>query len=370
VNVLARDDVSYEHPFQPGTLQFAPYKGGRALATKEFEITTTTTVLDLIDFMEESMGIQSVTDDPLNPIPDGDPDPSVTLNPGGSVTPDGRIQMVGNNGVDNAIDIRLSSMQFLASGSTVPDTINLPFGSVQQAVGESAVADFLVYDTLGIPLAVRLTAVLESRDSTSTTYRWFADSPDNGPASGVDIAVGTGLLTFDGEGNFISATNTGVSIERRQVSSASPLEFELDFSQLSGLQTDNSSLAVSRQDGSAAGTLTSFIMGEDGVIRGVFSNGITRDLGHVRLARFSNPNGLEQKGENLFAAAANSGLPITGSPGEQGIGTIVAGAVELSNTDIGGNLIDLILASTMYRANTRVITTAQQMFDELLALRR
>ena len=72
----------------------------------------------------------------------------------------------------------------------------------------------------------------------------------------------------------------------------------------------------------------------------------------------------------MYVAGVNSGLPVMGNPGEQGIGTIVGGATELSNTDIGGNLIDLILASTMYRSNTRVITTVQQMFDELLALRR
>jgi flagellar hook protein FlgE len=77
-----------------------------------------------------------------------------------------------------------------------------------------------------------------------------------------------------------------------------------------------------------------------------------------------------QKGQNLFASGINSGVPIQGNPGEQGIGSIVAGAVELSNTDIGGSLTDLILASTMYRGNARVITTTQQLFDELLALKR
>ena len=102
----------------------------------------------------------------------------------------------------------------------------------------------------------------------------------------------------------------------------------------------------------------------------MFSNGITRNLGQLRLARFTNPAGLEQKGENLYAAGVNSGLAIEGDPGSQGIGSIVAGATELSNTDIGGNLIDLILASTMYRGNTRVITTSQEMLEELLALRR
>ena len=63
-------------------------------------------------------------------------------------------------------------------------------------------------------------------------------------------------------------------------------------------------------------------------------------------------------------------MPVQGSPGSQGIGSIIAGAVELSNTDVGGNLVDLILASTMYRGNARVITTVEQMFDELMALRR
>ena len=110
--------------------------------------------------------------------------------------------------------------------------------------------------------------------------------------------------------------------------------------------------------------------GEDGTIRGVFSNGATRDLGQLRLARFANPTGLVQRGQNLFAEGVNSGLPVQGDPGQQGIGTIIAGATELSNTDIGTSLIDLILASTMYRGNTRVITTSQQMLDELLALRR
>jgi flagellar hook protein FlgE len=241
---------------------------------------------------------------------------------------------------------------------------------VYEAAGESAVTDFIAYDSLGMSVRVRLTAVLESRNSTSTTYRWFADSADNMPASGVAIAVGTGLITFDGEGNFDTATNDKVSVDRELVASASPLEMKLDFNNISGLAATKSTLAVSRQDGSAPGVLTSFIVGEDGRISGVFSNGITRDLAQIRLARFANPAGLEQKGENIFAAGVNSGLPIEGNPNEQGIGSIISGAQELSNTDIGGNLIDLILASTMYRGNTRVISTATQMLDELLALRR
>ena len=211
----------------------------------------------------------------------------------------------------------------------------MPFSTTQQAAGQSAVTDLIAYDSLGMSVQVRLTAVMENCDNTTTTYRWFADSPDN--QNGVDskIACGTGLIMFDGEGNFTTATEETVSIYRRDVPSASPLEFELDFSQISGLAADKATLAVSRQDGSGPGTLTSFIIGEDGMIRGVFSNGITRDLGQIRLARFGNPAGLEQRGENLYSTGVNSGLPVEGNPGEQGIGSIIAGATELSNTDIG-----------------------------------
>jgi flagellar hook protein FlgE len=66
----------------------------------------------------------------------------------------------------------------------------------------------------------------------------------------------------------------------------------------------------------------------------------------------------------------NSGSPMYGNPGQSGLGSVTSGAVELSNTDVGNNLIKLILASTMYRANTKVITTVQTMLDTLLQLQR
>ncbi len=279
------------------------------------------------------------------------------------------MRFVANNGEDNAIDIDLTSFRITDADGDVT-TPNMGFGSVQQAVGTSAVADFVAYDSLGIPIRVRVTAVMESRDDTKTTYRWYADSADNSPRSGNGIAVGTGLISFDGNGNFISSTSSTVAIDRVGMPSTSPLEFDLNFENLSGLASDKASLAASRQDGSPPGKLTSYIIGEDGSIRGVFSNGISRDLGQIRLARFSNPQGLEQRGQNLYAQGINTGLPIEGQPGENGIGSIAAGALELSNSDIGGDLVNLVLASTQYRSNTRVITTTQQLFDELLNLRR
>lgn len=371
VDVVRRDGLSYENMFELGRLDFDGRKGGRTMAEKSFEITATSTVQDLADFMTDALGIQSSNDDPQNPIPTslnnilgetGDLESGVQV-------VNGRLRIVSNNGVDNGVTIGLSAFSVTSDVGVVTNP-TLGFGTVQEAKGQSTVTDFVVYDSLGVPLNMRITAVLESRSGTATTYRWFAESPGNDPVSGVDTSVGTGLVSFDGEGNLISTTNSTVSIQRRNSPASSPLEIELDFSQVSGLAQESAELAASRQDGSGSGTLSSFIIGEDGVIRGVFSNGVTRDLGQVLLARFSNPAGLEQRGQNLYAEGVNSGLPVQGRPGEQGIGTVIAGAVELSNTDIGRNLIDLMLATTHYRGNTRVITAAQQLLDELLNLRR
>ncbi len=371
VNVIKRDDLDYEQVFQVGTLEFAARKGGRTLATKEFEITATSTVQDLIDFMQEASGIQTALDDPQHPIPgslntiQGE---TATLSPG-IIIKDGQLRLVSNNGVNNEVEIDISSFRITTTSGAVV-TPNLGFGSIQQPKGQSTVADFIAYDTLGIPLNVRITAVLEEVTDSATVYRWFADSSNNSPTGGADISVGTGLVTFDGKGSFVNATNDRVTIQRRNIPSSDPLEFVLDFSSVSGLAQEHSTLAAARQDGSAAGTLTSYIIGEDGTIRGVFNSGVTRDLGQIRLARFANPAGLEQRGQNTYSQGVNSGLPVEGNPGNDGTGKVIAGAVELSNTDIGKNLIDLVLATTQYRGNARVITTAQQLLDELLNLRR
>lgn len=364
-DVLRRDTNGYGQLFHEGTLRFQAQKGGRTLGAKELTITANTTVQDLIDFMTQSMGIQSVGSSQTE-------NSGVTVSPGGNVDVDGRITFSGNNGVDNRVQIPLSGMTMTYSegGATINETIDMRWSQKQAAEGSGAITDTIVYDSIGSSLPLRLTMVLENRTGTETTYRWFADSAENTFGSTAAIAVGTGTVTFDTSGNFKNAYQNIVNVYRDGFPVVNPLTFQLDFSRVSGLATNTNSLAVTRQDGSSAGTLTSFIVGEDGVIKGVFSNGISRDLAQIRLARFANPTGLEQRGLNLFAAGINSGLPVEGNPGTQGIGNIVAGAVELSNTDVGSSLIELILASTMYRGNARVITTVQQMFDELMALRR
>ncbi len=370
-DVLRRDGNVYQNAFEIGTLSYTGRKGGRALGEKDFQITATTTVQDFIDFIESASGVQALQLDSQNPILASENNiegESGILVPGGYIE-DGAIRFVSNTGELNALEIDLSAFRIETDIGAV-STPNLGFGVVQEGQGQSAASDFIVYDSLGVPINVRVTATLESRTDEETVYRWYADSPDNQPLTGVDVAVGTGLLRFDGNGNFITATNDSIAINRTGVPSVSPLQFDLDFSLVSGLATQEANLAATRQDGSEPGVLNSFVVGENGTIRGVFSNGVTRDLGALQLARFANPVGLEARGLNLFAKGINTGLPVQGAPGENGIGSIIGGALELSNTDIGRDLVELVLASTQYRGNSRVITTSQQLLDELLNLRR
>jgi flagellar hook protein FlgE len=199
VDVLARDQLNYDQAFQVGTLSLTARKGGRILETGALNVTATTTVQELMDYISDTTGIQRVNFDPTNPIPGSVNNivgESGALVPGVSLTLDGTIRVISNNGDDNGITIGSAGFAAVATdGSVLPTLIS--FNNVQQAVGRSAVTDFVVYDTLGIPLDVRVTAVLESRTGVESTYRWFADSSDNDPVSGGSINVGTGLIRFD-----------------------------------------------------------------------------------------------------------------------------------------------------------------------------
>lgn len=368
-DVIVRDGLSFSNLFELGTLTMEAEKGGRSSGESSFEIEADTTVADFMSFLEQANGIirsaNGVTLPQSENLIEGE---SGMLTAGVSLK-DGKIRIVSNNGEANEISIPQGGFKISQAFGTQPTSNALAFNSAQEAIGQGAIADFLAYDSLGIPVSVRVSTILESRDGSSTTYRWFAESPDNGPSMGYGTNVGSGTLTLDSEGNLVSVSNSTVNIDREDTPSVSPLQFDLNFDIINGLAASNASLTVASQDGAGPGTLTSFTINRDGNITGLFSNGSSRNLGQVVLAVFSNPQGLDQRGQNLYANGVNAGLSFR-TPGVNGGGELIAGAVELSNTDIGRNLIDLSLASTLYRGNSRVITTSQTLLDELLNLRR
>ncbi|HEX6984463.1 MAG TPA: flagellar hook-basal body complex protein, partial [Planctomycetaceae bacterium] len=336
------------------TLSFAPRKGGRVLDAETLAVTAATTLGDLAALMEDTLGVHSGGAVPNDGVTGAQP--GVTIS-------GGRIQVVGNMGTVHEIALTVGDLT--SDNASVP----LAFTRLNSATGESAITDFVVYDSLGSQVNVKMTAVLESVTPQGTTFRWYLDSFDDSNRS---TAVTNGTVTFDSVGKVIDGGVATFSLNRDNTAAVSPMQITMDLRNVSGISSPaaGSALSLNSQDGSDPGTLVNFAIDETGVINGVFDNGIIRTLGQITLARFSNPQGLVESGSGTFSEAVNSGPPFLTTPGNFGAGTVRSGAIELSNTDIGKNLIDLIVASTNYRGNARVISSVQQLVDELLVLGR
>lgn len=124
------------------------------------------------------------------------------------------------------------------------------------------------------------------------------------------------------------------------------------------------------QDGYELGTLQSFTIGADGVVTGVFSNGRNRPLAQLALANFTNPGGLEKAGNSAYRATVNSGNAQIGAPGSGGRGTLLSSTLEMSNVDLAREFTNLIIAQRGYQANSRVITSSDELLQELVNLKR
>lgn len=336
-------------------VSFSPLKGNREQPAQTLTVTATTTVQDFLDLINNTMGIHSGGTIPNDANSGGQP--GVTVNAGG------QIEVVGNLGTVNALEI--GPADIVQNGVAVP----IIFSELFAADGESGITDFLIYDSLGQPIRTKLTMTLESVTTSSTTFRYFFESDDD---SDPDITLANGEITFDGDGRVISGGNAVFVVDRNNSAANSPMQVRADLSNISGISTATagSQLTLNSQDGAPPGTLSEFVVSDDGIVSGRFDNGELRTLGQIVLARFSNPQGLIEAGSTTFREGVASGPPNTVRPGTFGVGTIRAGAIELSNTDIGRGLVDLIVSSTNYRGNARVLSSVQQLFDELLLLGR
>jgi flagellar hook protein FlgE len=187
--------------------------------------------------------------------------------------------------------------------------------------------------------------------------------------------LSTGTLQFDTNGQ-PDPDNAEISLSiDRSNSGADPLlswtlRLVSDQGSTTSLAAAPSSMVGLTVDGLPPGTLESFAAGGDGVIFGRFSNGAVKTMGQVVLANFTNPAGLIDEGGNLFSTGPNSGPASVTSPGTLGTGTLVSGALEQSNVDLGEEFTQMILTSTGYSASSRVIRTADELMQQLLVLGR
>lgn len=124
------------------------------------------------------------------------------------------------------------------------------------------------------------------------------------------------------------------------------------------------------QDGNTSGTLEGFAIDATGTVVGVFTNGERKALGQIMLAKFDNPMGLQKLGSNFFIDTRNSGEPQYGGAGVSGFGAISPGNLEMSNVDISLEFTEMITTQRGFQANSRIITTSDEMLQELVNMKR
>lgn len=198
--------------------------------------------------------------------------------------------------------------------------------------------------------------------------------------NGVEIAQSDGAspegasLDFDINGNVLNG-DLARAITVPTPGNALDFPFNLDMSKVTQLKTGSttapeSQVNLDEQDGFPPGSLSSFSVSTDGVITGLFTNGLTRGLGNIAMAVFPNPGGLERTGSNLWRNTDNSGIPVIGTPRTGGRGVVNSGFLEQSNVDIGSEFTDLIITQRGFQANTRVVTTVDEMLQDLINMKR
>jgi flagellar hook protein FlgE len=261
-----------------------------------------------------------------------------------------------NAGVVNAGQAT-TGIQLPLGSSLARATTNAALGGnldSSTAIGDSYDVTAGVYDSLG------------TLHSVTLTFQHDADNSWSWTASGGG-ASGNGTIVFDDQGQYQSGTG---SVTIPASAGAAAVNFTPDLSKITQLATTGD-VSVLNQDGLAAGDLTTFFVSSDnGEVYGLYSNGMQELVGQLALANFVNPSGLTRSGQNMFEQGLNSGEPSVGAADSGGRGSIASGYLEGSNVDMSQEFTNMILAERGFQASSRVITTSDEMLQELVNLKR
>jgi flagellar hook protein FlgE len=250
-----------------------------------------------------------------------------------------------------------------------------------------------VYDSLGYGHLVTVyfsktaegVPLLSDASKTGNRWHWYAVAQGTDHISGQNQVGAQGYLEFDDEGRLVSDTaqiyggtgNTGFDFAGGvSQDQAITLDFGIGTAQ-AGSGRDKTtqygsanSVIFQTQDGYSSGSLISMNIDQTGTMVGSFTNGQTIPIAEIYLARFIAPTMLTKQGRNLYAESAASGSPIIGSPNTSGRGRVMASSLETSNVDLAEEFVRMISYQRGFQANTRVITTTDDMLTELMQLKR
>jgi len=273
-----------------------------------------------------------------------------TRNGGFSFDPSGRLVTA-----DGALVQGWTAQNGVVSTGAPLGTVSLPIGATSPAVAtqNAAVTGNLPADAAAGEVIVRDIAVYDAEGNSSQLTLTFTRT-----AGGWDVTDGTATASLA----FVDGVLTGPAA---LVSGG----VTVDMSALSGY-ANLRTVAISSQDGRASGALVSYALTADGSLVGTFSNGAAEVLAQVALASFDNPEGLEKAGSSQYRVGANSGAPRVGAAGSDGLGDLVSGALEMSNVDLSQEFTNLIVAQRGFQANARIITTSDEVLQELTNLKR
>jgi flagellar hook protein FlgE len=251
-------------------------------------------------------------------------------------------------------------------------TGNLASGA---ATGDAVESQVTMYDALGN--AHQITATFTK---TATANAWSLTLKDENGANltpdsdSATAGVQAPVLNFNAATGAIDTADKTLVFQPSAATAGSWPQptgggLTLDLSTISQFGA-KSSLKPTATDGFAMGTLQSFSLSSDGTVVGVYSNSLRQDIGKLALATFANPGGLEKSGNSSYRVGNNSGGAVVGAAGTGGAGTLTAGALEMSNVDLASEFTDLIIAQRGFQANSRVITTSDEVLQSLVQLGR
>lgn len=256
------------------------------------------------------------------------------------------------------------------------------------ADGDTYTTDTIVKDSLGNSYKVEIVF-----EKTATSDEWqvsgtgvtVTDVSTNQPVSGISLSTDPVPLKFTADGKLdIGSSEEIIDIDFSGANiGGTPLstyfgkgtdELTIDFSKLTQFANESDAKAfdveVDGQIGRSSGSLTGFTIDASGKVIASFSNGMKEELWQIKLAKFDNSAGLEKMGSNLFTNTPNSGEPQIGMPGNSGLGAINPGTLEMSNVDLSMEFTEMIVTQRGFQANSRVITTTDEMLQELTNLKR
>ncbi|MFO0275799.1 MAG: flagellar hook-basal body complex protein, partial [Planctomycetota bacterium] len=282
------------------------------------------------------------------------------------LTADGKIRLSADQKGEATLSLFLGDATGNAGKTSWPSFVV----SQQGTDADSATTSIDVIDSMGRTHPVTLTF---TRDLVDQDVWSMVATTEDPTATITQGSIGQIRFNDDGSFNVIGGGSNTLQFQWTGITAAQDVRIELGTSgTFDGVAQlgNNATIAAVDQDGYLAGTLLNVGFDTDGRLVGYYSNGQNSSIAQLRVTMFTNEAGLQRVGDTLFAGSPNSDDPIATTANAAGAGTVRAGKLENSNVDISREFVNLIEAQRGFQANSRIITTTDEILAELMNIVR